>query len=266
MEVGEPGNHIELNIDGQRAHETVAKENAEEGADQGSRDLLAYFFDGSGDRRHRNDDAQHGGDDAETGHGIRRAGQDVDGGVGFVFHALDIHMKQLPQLLGLDTAINDGAQCAAQELDGRFVSEHVRVALEDGACGRVGEMLLQRDQAVAPAEQEQLVERHEKRVIGLSVVGRALEGAKSLADKIHEDLLGRHHNHGAQGRAANDDQFRKVHQGAEVAAGHDETAGHRGKNYDCAQQDDHAGSPAPYCIATASCRSMCERMARMACE
>ena len=143
------------------------------------------------------------------------------------------------QLVGLDLAVDDGPEAAAEELDGLVVAGEDGVFLEDGAVLGFEHVLFQGDHAVAATEQEEFVEDLEQFLVGGAAVGRALEADQEALEDVDEHLARGHDDERAKGAAADDDQFVWMDQGHEMAASHEEAADDGQNNDDGPNDDDH---------------------------
>ena len=119
-------------VGGDGSHEAVAKQNAEERADQRRGDFVADFLGRAIDRAHRDDDAEHGGDDAEAG---QRVGHGAQGRyrlgciVMLYFH---IELEQLIHIEWLDAARNGHAHGVANEVASMVIFDKGRILREHG--------------------------------------------------------------------------------------------------------------------------------------
>jgi hypothetical protein len=144
--------------------------------------------------------------------------------VPLLVHCLQLRVEQVLQLVGLDLAVDYRAQGVAQKAHAVVVLEDGGVLVEDAALLGVSHVLVERDQAVAPADHEDLVEQfHQVHV----VAGRDASALQALDDG-GDDLL---YNRGragddqnADGDAADHDELRHVQEQYRVAACEHEAA------------------------------------------
>ncbi len=114
-----------------RADEAVAREDAEEGADQRGADLVADLARRPVDRAHRDDDAEHGGDDAHAGQRVTDLGERLRRLQGLVVVHLEIDVHHRLEIERADAAHDDHAHRVGEEVDGVVVGEELREARED---------------------------------------------------------------------------------------------------------------------------------------
>jgi len=100
-------------------------------------------------------------------------------------------------------------------------------------------MLLQGDQAFASRKPEKIIEQLEQVIVGGTAVGRAFEARQNAFDQVDEHLLRRHDHQGAQGRAADRENFRGMDQCADLAARHDESGQHTPHDNDASGDNEH---------------------------
>ena len=117
----------------------------------------------------------------------------------------DLRVEQQPELVGLDLAVNDRPQRAAQKLDGVVVAGKAGIFFEHRTFRRLQNVFLQGDHAVAAAEQKQFVKHFQQIFVGGAVVRRTLETGAHALDDVEQHFFRRHDDERA-GRAAGDDQ------------------------------------------------------------
>ena len=173
VDVLEPG--------GDRAREAVGAEHAEERAGQGRGHVLADLLDRAGDRAHRDDDAEHGRHDADAG---QRVAHPLHGRhrhrLLLVVH-VDLAVHERLEVVRRHAADQHEPQRVAQEDDRVVVLQDLRVAREERALLRVLDVGLDRHQAVAPGDLEELEHHLEHVEVERLAEGRGLDELGQLA-------------------------------------------------------------------------------------
>ncbi len=91
------GRVLRFDVVRERAHDAVAEQNAEEGADERRGDVVPDLFGAAVEMRHRDHDAEHGRNDAEAGQRVTGATQQRDRRVLLLMVCFELGVEELGQ-------------------------------------------------------------------------------------------------------------------------------------------------------------------------
>ena len=185
--------------------------------------MLADRFGAAVQVGHRDDDAEHRRDDAEAGERVARATQECDGRLLLGVVGLDLGVEQLGQV-ARRAAVNELLEPLHQEVERVMALGDARVLGEERALGAVVDVVLERQNALAPHDAEELVEELQEVEVVLLLRCGVLEAALDRAEQPGARLAGRGGEDGADGRATDDDELVRLDQHRQRAAGHGEAA------------------------------------------
>ena len=104
-----------VDIGGEGLNESVGDEDAQKGADEGSRHFLADLFGRPADGLHGDDNAEHRGDYAESGHGIAYFLKDHARLRPFVVMGFDVRVHEGFHVMGRHASEDDEPEGVAHE-------------------------------------------------------------------------------------------------------------------------------------------------------
>ncbi len=137
-------------------------------------------------------------------------------------HQFGLH--ELLQLVGLDLAVDDGLEAVAEELEALVMLEDRGIPLEDAAFLGLHHVLLERDQAVAAPDHEDLIEQLQQLRVLLARGRLAGDRRLGLVEDFLQHMARARDDEHAERDAEDDDELRDVQQHQRLAAGEHEPA------------------------------------------
>ena len=228
-----------MHVRRERPQKAVAKQNAQEGSHQRGAYLVANLGRRSADGAHGDHDAQHGRDDPQARQGIRDLLQRMHRLIGFM--VVDVHVALHYRIeLEMTHASRDRrAQRIANKVQRVMILDQRRILRKQRALSRIVDIGFQLVHAILAGISEDFVQHLERIQIKFLAVGAALQHSdEAVDDRNHRrDRVG--DQQGAQGRAADDHQFGRLHQHFQVAMLHQVTANHGSDNNDDSDNGEH---------------------------
>ncbi|MNY21475.1 hypothetical protein D3C86_1550240 [compost metagenome] len=171
--------------------------------------------------------AHHRGHDAEGGQAVANARQRMGGNLGLVAVRFDFVVHERLDLEGVHVAVDHHAQIVGEEFHHHRIGQDARILAEHAAGRRVGDFLLEEQDALAAGLGEQHVQQRHDVEVQLLVVLRATQQHRHGLHGGLDGLAAVGADEGAQGGTADNDELRRLIKRAHVAAGDGITAQHR---------------------------------------
>ena len=177
-----------------------------------------------------------GGDNAEAGHRVGGFGQNLDRPLPFFFVGGDLLIHQIIKLFGVGRAADDQAQGIEEHAFSRVVGHEFWIFLKNFAVGRIVNVLFH-GHFTAFTHHREHFEHHGEQ---FHVVGFAIavvhDGVHDTGNHRLDGLDRRADDQSAQGGAADNQKFNRLHEDADRAALDDEATEHRTED-DCISND-----------------------------
>src|SRR6185437_2137393 len=207
-----------------RTDDSVRQQNSEERSDQCGGHLLADLRRGAANRSHRDHHAKHGGHDSETRHRVtdpvQRAGHEHR----FLMLALEIEIQDLREMMVFHCARQKHLQRVREERDCMMILRDRWILVEDVGVLRIFDMGFKADEAFLARLLEYVVQQLQQLTIRLFRVGARLEKPEHRPEYALDERRRVADDHRAERGASNNDEFRYLDQGSNLAMLHYEPA------------------------------------------
>jgi len=218
--------------------QSVAEQDAEESADQGSGNFLADFLRRAAERTHCDDDTQDSGDDPKAGEGVSHVAERSGGQSGLMMMNFEVEVEHLVEIEGIYAGDGHAQRIANKVAD--------VVVPEDGWTRRKQRTLvwflyvvLKGHESIFAGLVEQVVHHLQRIEVSLFRVLRAAEDAADSAGDLLENVKRIGDEDSTDGRAADGDQFGWLKEDADVSVLHEIAGGDAAEHHDNADNGEH---------------------------
>jgi hypothetical protein len=202
------------------AHQSVAKQNPEKSADEGSGHFVADFFRRSAESAHRDHNAKNRGHDTKTGKRIGHRTESSGRLRGIVVVDFQVEIEHLVKIKGINSS-DSHAQRVTHKIANVMVFQECGIFRKDRTFFGFFDVGLQGHQSFFPRLVEQVIHHFQSVDIGLFAKFTATEDAADSAGNLLDDVEGVGDQQSADGGATDDDQFCGLDQDFQVAAFHE---------------------------------------------